>query len=254
MGFTDEFSSSETTGTRASARRYRKSGNGGAFWDFLSIFLLVGMLALGLIFVVIYLNPFIGLNPFPPPAPVATLFIPSSTPTQKALPDIWTQTVTPTITETTTPLPPTATFTLTPSETTTPPPPTDTPPASAYKYMLRGSPAVLSGQVIHPDEGCKLWVAGQAFDMKGAPVVGITVQLGGYLNKSIYLLSLTGTALQYGQGGYEFTLAEQAAASKGAVWVQLLDQEGYPLSARVYFDTFDDCEKNLILVNFKAVR
>lgn len=250
MGFTDEFSAIDSTPTRAGQLR-RSQGNGGAVWDILSIFLLVGIIAISLVFVVIYLNPYIGLNPFPPPAAVPTLFIPTSTPTLKSLPAVWTPTTTLTPTGTTTPEP---TATPTPTDTSTPPPPTETLQASAYKYVLRGSPAVLSGQVIHPDEGCKLWVAGQAFDMKGAPVVGITVQLGGNLNKSIYLLSLTGTALQYGQGGYEFILAEQAAASNQSVWVQLLDQEGYPLSARVHFDTFADCEKNLILVNFKAVR
>jgi hypothetical protein len=134
------------------------------------------------------------------------------------------------------------------------PSPTETLPASAYKYMLRGAPAYISGEVIHPDEGCKLWVAGQAFDMKGAPVIVITVQMGGYQEKTVYLLSLTGTALQYGPGGYEFTLSENAVASTESVWVQLLDQEGYPLSSRVTFDTFDGCEQNLILVNFKQVR
>ncbi len=41
---------------------------------------------------------------------------------------------------------------------------------------------------------------------------------------------------------------------RSAVWVQLLDQEGYALSPRVYFNTYADCEKNLILVNFKQVR
>ena len=255
MGFTDEFILPEEPEARPLRQpRHRSGGDGGAFWDMVSILLLVGILILGVVFTIIFLNPYFALNPFPPPAPVPTLFIPTGTPTQKALPEIWTPTNTTPPTQTGTPAPPTETATLAPTETGTAAPPTETQPASAYRYMLRGEPAVLAGSVIHPDEGCKLWVAGQAFDMKGAPVVGITVQMGGYLNKSIYLLSLTGTALQYGQGGYEFILADQAVASKEAVWVQLLDQEGYPLSARVFFDAFDDCQKNLILVNFKQVR
>ena len=253
MGLTEEFAMPGATETRP-LRRSRREGGGGAFWDILSILLMVGMLVMGLVFVVIYLNPYIALNPFPPPADVAPVVIPTGTPTQKVLPPTWTPTSTLEPSATQTPLPPTVTLTPVPTETTTPAPPTETPLASAYKYMLRGTPALLSGQVIHPDEGCKLWVAGQAFDMKGAPVIGITVQMGGYLGKSVYLLSLTGTALQYGPGGYEFTLAENSVASKELVWVQLLDQEGYPLSARVSFDTFEGCDKNLILVNFKQVR
>ncbi len=252
MGLTEEFDLPGAPDP-APLRKRRGEGNG-AFWDILTILLVVGMLGMGVIFVVIYLNPYISLNPYPPPAAVPTVFIPSSTPTQKILPPTWTPTATLEPSATPTPLPPTETLTPEPTETLTPAPPTETLAASAYKYALRGTPATLSGQVIHPDEGCKLWVAGQAFDMKGAPVIGITVQMGGYLGKSIYLLSLTGTALQYGPGGYEFTLADAPVASKESVWVQLLDQEGYPLSARVSFDTFEGCEKNLILVNFKQVR
>jgi hypothetical protein len=250
MGLTEEFIDPEALEERP-VRRRRRTGGNGAFMDMLTILLLVGMLVMGLVFGAIYLNPYVALNPFPPPAAVPTVFIPTGTPTQKSMPPTWTATSTLEPTVTGTPVPPTATVTSTPTETPTP---TNTPPASAYKYVLRGTPAVLSGQVIHPDDGCKLWVAGQALDMKGAPVVGITVQMGGSLDKPVYLLSLTGTALQYGQGGYEFILAEKSVASKQSVWVQLLDQEGYPLSGRVYIDTFDGCEKNLILVNYKQVR
>ena len=250
MGLTEEITMRDPNEPRRPRRR-REDGGGGGFWDILSILTLVGILVLILVFGLIYLNPYIAFNPFPPPAAVPTLFIPTGTPTQKVLPSIWTPTPTLPPTITATAAPPTATVTATPTET---PPPPDTPVASAYPYQLRGEPAVLAGSVIHPEEGCKLWVAGQAFDMKGAPVIGLTVQMGGFLDKQVYLLSLTGTALQYGPGGYEFTLAEQAVASKGAVWVQLLDQSGYPVSPRVSFDTFAECDKNLILVNFKQGR
>jgi hypothetical protein len=32
-----------------------------------------------------------------------------------------------------------------------------------------------------------------------------------------------------------------------------MDQEGKPLSEKIYFDTFADCEKALVLVNFNQV-
>ena len=98
-------------------------------------------------------------------------------------------------------------------------------------------------------------VAGQVFDLQGAPAVGYTIQLGGAIaNKTIDQLSLSGTALQYGTAGFEFTLAERPAASSKTLWIQLLDQAGLPLSARAFFDTFNDCTKNLILISFKQVR
>lgn len=250
MGLTEELNFDEPM-ERRPLRSTRRTSSGGSAWDVLSILLLVGTLIMGVVFVLIYLNPYIAFNPFPPPAPVPTLFIPTSTPTQKALPPTWTATVTLEPTATGTAVPPTATGTLPPTETATP---TETTQPSAYPYQLRGEPATLSGSVIHPDEGCKLWVAGQAFDMKGAPVVGITVQLTGNLDQSVYLLSLTGTALQYGPGGYEFVLADQAVDSSQSVGIQLLDQEGRAISPRVTFDTYNSCEKNLILLNFRRVR
>jgi len=36
--------------------------------------------------------------------------------------------------------------------------------------------------------------------------------------------------------------------------VQLLDQAGAPLSEKIYFETFEDCNRNLVFINFKQVR
>jgi hypothetical protein len=225
------------------------------FFDAFSLLLLVGAVLVVATVLLIFRDPYSALNPYPPSTPIPTIFIPSATPspTEPArLPGTWTPTVTSTPTET---LTPTNTFTPLPSDTGTPAPPTPTVPNSAYNYLLRGVPSYLAGSVMHPDDACKLWVAGQAFDMKGSAVIGITVQMGGNLNrKNVYLLSLTGTALQYGPGGYEFVLADAAVSSNEAVWVQLLNQEMVPISERVYFNTFEGCEKNLILVNFKQVK
>jgi hypothetical protein len=141
------------------------------------------------------------------------------------------------------------------TETGTLQPPTETVPASAYPWGMRGTPAVIAGDVIHPGEGCKLWVAGQTYSLNGEPQTGMIVQLGGTLEReNVYLLGLTGTVLQYGPAGYEFVLAEQAVDSKDTVWIQLYDQESKPLTGRIYFQTYADCEKNLILINFKQVR
>ena len=72
--------------------------------------------------------------------------------------------------------------------------------------------------------------------------------------KACTQLSLTGTALQYGQAGYEFTLADHPIKSKQSVWVMLFDQAMIPLSGKIYFDTSEDCPQNLILVNFRQIR
>ena len=98
-------------------------------------------------------------------------------------------------------------------------------------------------------------VGGQVVDMQDAPIVGMTIKLKGTLNNQTYdMTGLTGTVLQYGTAGYEFTLSNKPAVSQQSLYVQLLDQAGLPLSAKVYFDTFNDCQKNLVLITFKQVR
>ena len=39
-----------------------------------------------------------------------------------------------------------------------------------------------------------------------------------------------------------------------SLWVRLLDQSGLPLSGKVYFSTTQDCQRNLVVVNFKQVK
>jgi len=49
-------------------------------------------LALATIFINIFVNPYSFINPFPPPTPVATLKVPTLTPSPRSLPEVWTAT------------------------------------------------------------------------------------------------------------------------------------------------------------------
>jgi len=99
-------------------------------------------------------------------------------------------------------------------------------------------------------------VAGQVFDLSGAPISGQQVRIGGFLGgKTVELLTLTGLTNAYGTAGfYEFNLGEKPVASKGSLWVQLIDQAGLTMSDKIFFDTYDSCDKNLIFINFKQMR
>jgi hypothetical protein len=99
-------------------------------------------------------------------------------------------------------------------------------------------------------------VGGQVSDLSGRPVTGINVQMYGIVDgRSMNVITLTGTALKYGEAGYEFTISdEKVFASKGVFWIQLIDQQRNPLSKRVVFDTLDDCVRNLVVINFTQVR
>jgi hypothetical protein len=226
-------------------------------WNLLTILVLLATICLVAFFVLTFSNPYNSLNPFPPAAPTATF---TATP---RFPPTWTPTFTPEPTATRTPkaqaeapAEPGATavdVTTIVAEV----PPTEAPtPAQGYPFQLRGEMNSVKSTIIHPDQGCQ-WqgVGGEVFDIQGSPLVGLTIQVGGRLNgKTVNMISLTGTATQYGPAGYEFTLSDTPVDSKSRLWLQLLDQAGLPLSERFTFDTSSDCNQNLVLVNFKQVR
>jgi hypothetical protein len=127
-----------------------------------------------------------------------------------------------------------------------------------FAFVLRdGSPSAITGTTFHPDAGCN-WsgIAGQATSLNDEAVGGLLVKLGGSL-PGVELMrksTMTGYATQYGPGGFEFTLANNPVASNDTLWIQLTDQQNLPLSDRVYFDTYNDCKKNLIIIYFDQIR
>jgi hypothetical protein len=233
-------------------------------WNILTGVALLGVVCVAGVCLLIFTNPFTSLNPFPPPTGLPPLIVPTAT--QTFLPPSWTpfNTPLPTITETPRPtatqIPSPTVFSL--SELTPSPFPTDTPtatkPPAGYPFAVqKGSPVAIAN-IYHPDLACNwLGVGGQVVDMSGAPVTGLIIRLGGELpgvKIPEHMMSLTGVALSYGGAGYEFTIADKPIASKASLWIQLLDQAGIPISDQIYFNTYEGCEKNLIIINFKQVR
>jgi len=230
-------------------------------WNALTLLVLLTAICVGLTFLMIFINPASAFNPFPPPTIPPTLGLPTITPTPySVLPPTWTPgptqepTVTPTPRATSTPLPTETPFSLfTPAATLT-----ETQVVGGMPYAVAaGSPVAISSVTFHPEAGCSwIGVAGQVLDMSGAPVsTGVLIQLSGvYAGEFIEATSLTGIAPQYGLAGYEFYLGDKPAASNKTLWIQLLNQEGGPLSEKIYFDTFEDCNRNLVFINFKQVR
>jgi len=96
--------------------------------------------------------------------------------------------------------------------------------------------------------GCEWWgIGGQAFARNGAPLAGLVVHLeGGGLSRD----ALTGSKSEYGPGGYEIRVDDHLAITPGAFRVQLRDRRGQPLSDWIPVETFADCSRNLLRVNF----
>lgn len=241
--------------SRRERREWRRREQRNTLWNALTVIVWLAMACAVMAFVSIYHNPGSPINPFrhAQPTLVAAVVLPSPTATPRPSPtSVVAATALPTDIPTTAPA--TDTPTLVPTETPLPgPSPTPT-IYSVYPYILRGDVKVIPAATFPDHDTCKLWVAGQVYDLQGTPMTGVTVMLGGYLNKTLTLLSLTGTALQYGPAGYEFTLADAPVKSKQAVWVMLFNQSMAPLSNKIYFDTVDDCQQNLILINFRQIR
>lgn len=222
-------------------------------WNILSIVMLLAALCIGGVFLTILINPQSSLNPFPPPTMPVLEPTPSITPTfQSQLPPTWTPTPPPLPTETPIPEP---TYTLTP-EGTQPTPTNTRDPAEGMPFVMQENNPQYIPNIYHPDAGCNwLGVGGQVIGLDGSAVLYLSIKLGGSLNgESVEMVTISGTAPQYGQAGFEFKLADQPVDSIQNLYVQLLDQADLPLSDKYYFDSFNDCEKNLVLINFKQIR
>ncbi|MCI0521090.1 MAG: hypothetical protein L0Z70_12655 [Chloroflexi bacterium] len=107
---------------------------------------------------------------------------------------------------------------------------------------------------IRPEAGCEwLGLGGQVFDINGAPVEMLVVEVGGLLEGQQTLkLTLTGNEAGLGEGGFLVELADHATADSD-LWVQVLDLAGVAQSDKIPFATYAECDKNFTLVNFTQI-
>ena len=185
------------------------------------------------------------INPYPPATMPAMAVIQANPPVHTLTPQSEQAPATPSETAMTvftdTPFP-----TETPTPTSSIPTPMDTFPTAApagalgseYAYIPQSDPIALSASVLNPDRQECNWmgVGGRVLDLQGRPVVGIRVQMGGILDKKkVDANTLSGTAPNYGDSGYEFQLSDFPIASKKTLWVRLWDQSNLPLSDQMLF-------------------
>ncbi|MBS1249712.1 MAG: hypothetical protein MAG431_01294 [Chloroflexi bacterium] len=231
-------------------------------WNIFTVLMLVATVVMAFIFLGIFVNPQSGFNPFPPPT-MPVLVLPATfTPTpQNVLPSTWTPLPSGTPLPTNTPLPtgtPTPTETPSPPTATTEPSPTIAEAEQSFQVQ-EGSPAYINN-FAHADAGCQwLGVAGLLFDINGEPITdsSVVIEVGGVLDgEEISYLTLSGLAsgAPYGEGGYEIVLGDTPIASSESLWIQLKTPSAeLALSEKIYFDTFEDCQKNLVLITFVQV-
>jgi len=182
-------------------------------YNVLTIVALLASVCLCLGFLGLFVNPNSAINPFPPPTAIQPLQMPTATWTPIQLPATWTPSVTIEPSTTWTPQPSVTpgvinTIAVLPTETsrftaTSTPRPSATPRPTGAPFTA-SVVAVDGGAILGPEHGCSWWgVGGQATDLQGKPIVGLVIKLAGFLSgQQISMLTVTGTAPVYGQGGY----------------------------------------------------
>jgi hypothetical protein len=239
-------------------KQNRKKSN--FIWNVLTLIIMLVLVLILIVQLAIFTNPYAIFNPFPPVEIPELVLVPTATLTVSEPTPIIMPSEFPTEVPESSPTPmATEQVEIQDGTLVVETPvlvPTETPFVGYYAFAIQNEPNMISSTIFKPDLECK-WtgVAGQVFDLQGRPVKGIRVWLNGtFDNKSIDYLGLTLESSPYGPSGFEFTLGETPKNSTEKLYLQLLDQAGIPISDRVYFDTFEDCDKNLVLINFRQVR
>ena len=127
------------------------------------------------------------------------------------------------------------------------------PNPQGYAFTVQtGNPSYLQN-FAHVEQGCNwLGVVGQVFDKNGQPITRMVVRVEGFLgNQSLDALGMTSLATAYGPGGYEIILSDEPLNSSGTLSIALFNLEGERVSEYIPFNTYADCSKNLILINFQ---
>jgi len=232
------------------SQRYRRKSSG--VWNCLTLLVLASLIPLFLATSIIFINPHSPINPFPPPKmPAIAEF---GQPTQA--PDFF-STQDNNLSATVLSSEPDNSIITPKPDVTIPALVVPPEPAVDFPFSVLNAPAAINGGLIVADHGNCQWmgVGGQVVSLDGKPITAIKVQLGGILNdKEVNLTSLSGTSLQYGPAGFEFTLSERPVESNKTLWVRLLSDNDRPLSDRVFFNTYGSCDRNLVVINFKQIK
>jgi len=242
------------------AKIAKTSNSRGGCLNLLTVGMLLATIVVIAVYAIIFINPELPFNPFPPPTVNPALQQPTGTNTPAVyLPPTWTATAdlsTATPTQTSTPRPSaTPTNTVEPSISPTIDEFATEAPFTATFVLQANSPSYTEN--FANDQECSwMGIAGQVFDLSGAPLTGITIHLGGTLSgQDVDLYAESGSADTYGPSGYEFVLSNAPVTTTNTLWIQVIDlEEEVPLSEKIFLSTHNDCTRNLVLASWNKIR
>ena len=207
-----------------------------------------GILLLALVLVVLLM--LLGILPNPLEAEPAATRLPAGVTIEPSPTETNVPILSATFTSTQT-LQPTATQTPLPTLTHTP-----TPTEKPMPFVIKGTPKGYPNSMLFPQYDCEeyLFIGGEILDLRDAPILGLTVRLGGtYGGSQVDLTSESGDVSVYGESGFGFVLENQRIRESGLT-IQLFDANGEALSAQTYLSITGNCDSNLVIVNYKQVR
>ena len=98
-------------------------------------------------------------------------------------------------------------------------------------------------------------VGGQVFGVDGGMVENVIIYTWGTIdNQPVSNVTTVGSAPQWGPSGFEIQLADHPIASKDTLWLQLYDAEWHLVSNQVRLETYGECERNFVMINFSQLR
>jgi hypothetical protein len=124
---------------------------------------------------------------------------------------------------------------------------------ASHFFFQPGTPIAV-GNFLHPENGCNwLGVVGQVFQ-EDLPVENIIVKIDGTMGgEQILVYAITGGAPGLGVGGYEIFLSDYLITTHRSLFLELINMSGVPISPKLAIDTYHDCNKNLLVVNFVSI-
>lgn len=120
-------------------------------------------------------------------------------------------------------------------------------------FELSGNPTAFDGSLIYENADCTwMGVAGVLIDRRGEPQIGYYVQIG--YSDGRQLETLSGLYPNYGESGYELTIARPVQNFESPLWIRVLNSERVPVSEKFYFRPSSQCERSLTVINYLRIR
>ncbi len=120
-------------------------------------------------------------------------------------------------------------------------------------FELLGSMTSFDASEVYPNADCTwMGAAGILIDKRGDPQIGYYIQIG-FADDSI-IETISGLFPDYGESGYELTIARPVVRLDKPIWIRILDPYRLPASEKIYFRPSSECSKSLTMINFQRIR